>query len=117
MGRDGVRGRGDPPTSAGLIAITLINTSEQEGGLAIGTVASPKTWDDAVAFMSAVDISDPNLVIPDWIVPVPVQLEAGPGARSTAMAEIPSGEVGVLCGAGTFPDITFHDGGTFIVKG
>ena len=108
---------GDPPTSAGPTAITLVNSSEQEAGLAIGTAASPKTWDDVVAFMSTVDLSVPNLVIPDWIVPVPVQLEAGPGARSTAIAEIPSGDVGVLCGAGTFPDLTFHDGGTFIVKG
>jgi inosine-uridine nucleoside N-ribohydrolase len=108
---------GEPPASAGLVKVTLVNTSEQEVGLALGGATPPKTWGDILAFMGTADLSDPNFVLPDWVVPVPLELRATPGELSTAAVQLPAGEVGVLCGAGTFPDLTFHDGGTFIVGG
>ena len=85
--------------------------------LLMGGAAPPKTWADVVAFVQHADLADPNLKAPDWIVQVPVDLSASAGTRSTAFAPIPAGKVGVLCATGTYPDLTFYDGGSFTVGG
>ncbi len=108
---------GEPPTSAGLIQVTFDNTAQEEAALAIGSATPPKTWDDILAFLRQADLSDPNLAVPDWIVQVPVNISATAGTRAVAFAPIPAGEVGLLCVSGTFPDVSFHDGGTFTVGG
>ena len=48
---------------------------------------------------------------------MPVDLSASAGTRSTAFAPIPAGQVGVLCATGTYPDLTFYDGGSITVGG
>ena len=83
----------------------------------MGGAAPPKTWADVVTFVQHADLADPNLKAPDWIVQVPVDLSASAGTRSTAFAPIPAGKVGVLCATGTYPDLTFYDGGSFTVGG
>ena len=83
----------------------------------MGGTSAPKTWADAVTYVQHADLSDPNLRAPDWIIQVPVDLSASAGTRSTAFAPIPAGQVGVLCATGTYPDLTFYDGGSFTVGG
>ena len=85
--------------------------------MVLARATPPKTWDDIVAFVEAADFSDPNLTIPEWVVEVPMELAAAPGARTVAVADVPATEVGVVCATGTFPDFTIHDGGTFAVGG
>ncbi len=67
--------------------------------------------------MGNADLSDPNLQPPDWIVQVPLERRASAGARSSTFAAVPAGETGVLCATGTYPALTFHDGGTFNLGG
>lgn len=107
----------DQPETAGLVEVTLVNTTQGDVAMLMGGAAAPKTWADVVAFVQQADLADPNLKAPDWIVQVPVDLNASAGARSTAFAPIPAGEVGVLCATGTYPDLTFYDGDSFTVGG
>ena len=107
----------DPPDAAGLVQVTLVNTTQRDVALLMGGAAPPKTWADVVTFVQQADLADPNLKAPDWIVQVPVDLSASAGTRSTAFAPIPAGKVGVLCATGTYPDLTFHDGSSFTVGG
>ena len=107
----------DPPAGAGLVKVTLVNTTQGDVALLIGGPVAPKTWDDLVTFVQAADLSDPNLRPPEWIVQVPVNLSASAGTRSTAFAPIPAGTVGALCATGTYPDLTFYDGGSFTAGG
>ena len=67
--------------------------------------------------MGKADLSDPNLQPPSWIVQVPLNLAASAGTRSSTFAAVPAGETGVLCITGTYPALTFHDGGTFSLGG
>ena len=107
----------DQPETAGLVEVTLINRTNNEVALLIGGAVPPKTWADLVAFIEDADLADPNLRPPDWITQVPVNLSASGGARVTAFAPIPAGEVGALCATGAYPDLTFFDGGAFSVEG
>ena len=106
-----------PPDTAGLVEVTLVNTTQRDVALLMGGAAPPKTWADVVTFVQHADLADPNLKAPDWIVQVPVDLSASAGTRSTAFAPIPAAKVGVLCATGTYPDLTFYDGGSFTVGG
>jgi pyrimidine-specific ribonucleoside hydrolase len=108
---------GEPPAGPGLVKFELVNTSTQEVGLNVGGVKPPRTWDDVLAFANEADLTDPNLEIPDWVVPVPLALGAPGGSSAAGYAPLPAGELGVLCLAGTFPEVDFHDGGTFTIGG
>ena len=107
----------DQPDTAGLVEVTLVNTTQGDVAVLMGGAVPPKTWTDIVTFIQEADLADPNLKAPDWIVQVPLDMSASAGARSTAFAPIPAGLVGVLCATGTYPDLTFHDGGSFTVGG
>ena len=100
-----------------MVEVTLINTTDGDVALLMGGAAPPKTWADLVAFIRHADLSDPNLRPPDWITQVPGDVGASGGARTTAFAPIPAGQVGVLCATGSYPDLTFTDGGSFTVGG
>jgi hypothetical protein len=106
---------GDPPRDAGVVRFTLVNTTQQDVTLTVAGTVAPRTWDDVMAFVNAADLSDPNLRPPDWIVPVPLDVSASAGTRHTAFAAIPAGRVGIACVTGPYPDLTFHDGGSFVV--
>ena len=108
---------GEPPAEPGNVKVTLVNNSPEDVGLNVGGVKPPKTWDDVLAFANEADLTDPNLQIPDWVVPVQLELRATAGSTATAYASMPAGELGVLCLAGAFPQVEFHDGGTFTVGG
>ena len=81
-----------PPDTAGLVEVTLVNTTQRDVALLMGGAAPPKTWADVVTFVQHADLADPNLKAPDWIVQVPVDLSASAGTRSTAFAPIPAGQ-------------------------
>jgi hypothetical protein len=80
-------------------------------------VIAPKTWADAVALVKTIDLADPDLITPAWIFQVEGSLGAPPGGTAETIATQPAGTLGVLCATGTFPDLTFHDGGSFVVGG
>ncbi len=42
---------------------------------------------------------------------------ADAGSTVTAFVTLPTGNLGVLCATGTWPDLTFVDGGGFSVGG
>jgi hypothetical protein len=107
----------DPPTTAGPTRFTLVNTSGADANLQGATVVPPKTWDDVIDFIESADLSDPSLQLPAWLVPLEINVQAAAGGSGTGFAALPSGEVGVACVTGTFPDLTFHDGGSFTVGG
>ena len=107
----------DRPKTAGLVEVTLVNTTQRDVALLLGEAAAPKTWADVVTFITHADLADPNLKAPDWIVQVPIDLSASAGTRATAFAPIPAGTVGILCATGTYPDLTFHDGGPITLGG
>jgi inosine-uridine nucleoside N-ribohydrolase len=108
---------GDAPSQPGTTRVTLVNTTPRAVGLAAGHIEPPKTWRDAMALLPTLDLADPSVALPDWIVQIPLQLQAPAGARSAGFAPLPAGEVGVVCVTGTYPKVTFHDGGSFTLSG
>jgi hypothetical protein len=108
---------GDSPTASGPALVRLENTSTSDAGLLVAGVVAPKRWPDAVAFAGTADFSDPNLAIPDWIVPVPGNIYAAPGTTATALAMLPAAEVGILCAVGQWPKFDIADGGAFMIGG
>jgi inosine-uridine nucleoside N-ribohydrolase len=107
----------DSPTASGPALVKLENTSTSDAGLLVAGVVAPKRWPDVVAFAKAADFSDPNLAIPDWIVPVPGNIFAAPGTTATALAALPAAEVGILCAVGQWPKFDITDGGAFMIGG
>jgi inosine-uridine nucleoside N-ribohydrolase len=108
---------GTPPSKAGVVRVTLTNDSTAPGGLLGAGVKAPKTWPDALAFIRAADFSDPNFVVPDWIIPVQGSLFAEAGKVATAFLTFPAGEVGVVCATGEWPKFDLFDAGSFTVGG
>jgi hypothetical protein len=89
----------DQPQAAGLVEVTLVNTTQGDVALLLGGAAAPKTWPDVVTFVQQADLADPNLKAPDWIVQVPVDLRRA-GTRSTAFADPAESASGAT---GTYP--------------
>ncbi len=108
---------GTPPATAGLVKVELANDSSAPVGLLGAGVRAPKTWSDALAFVEGADFSDPNIVIPDWIIPVLGSISAPAGEDATAFVTLPAAEVGVICGTGEWPKFDFFDAGSFPVGG
>ena len=107
---------GTPPASAGPALVRLTNDSDTEVGVLGGAVIAPKAWADAFAFIDAADFADPNLKIPDWMVPLGGSGVSAPaGERVTSFGTLPAGEVGIICGTGPWADFTLVDGGSFFV--
>jgi hypothetical protein len=108
---------GTPPASVGPVLVQLVNDSTAPVGLLAAGINAPKTWADALALLETIDFSDPDLVIPDWIVPVEGDgVNAQAGESVTAPAALPEADVvGVLCGTGEWPDLDMFDGGSFTV--
>lgn len=101
------------PTKAGMTTVTFHNRSAAAAGLLAAGVREPHTWADALAWIDAADMSNPELAIPDWIVQVASDgVYAEAGADATAAVDLPAGTVGVLCGTGEWPKLDFADGGT-----
>ncbi|HEY3335876.1 MAG TPA: nucleoside hydrolase [Candidatus Limnocylindrales bacterium] len=104
---------GTPPTTAGLTKLELHNRSTVPAGILAAGVREPRTWADALAWLETVDFATPGLSIPDWIVQVASDgVYAEAGADATSMVDLPPGTVGLVCGTGTWPDLTFSDGGS-----
>lgn len=106
---------GTPPATAGLVKVELANDSGTPVGLFSAGVRAPKTWPDALAFIEGADFSDPNLVVPDWIIQVEGGAQAEAGEDATAFVTLPAAEVGVICGTGEWPKFDFYDAGSFPV--
>jgi pyrimidine-specific ribonucleoside hydrolase len=103
------------PAEAGDALVTFENRSAGEAALQLARAVEPHTWADAIAWAKRADFSDPNLKPPAWIVPVgAAQAEAG--GSGTTVVTLDAGTFGAVCGVGTYPRITFNDGGTFEVK-
>jgi hypothetical protein len=66
-------------------------------------VETPRTWTDVVAFLESVDLSDPNLAPPDWIIQISSSATADPGGEAVTIASVPAAEVGVICATGEWP--------------
>jgi hypothetical protein len=98
------------------VLLQLTNDSTAPVALLGAGVQAPKTWADAMAFLDAADLSDPNLVIPDWIIQGNGGgVESPAGESATGFAILPAGESGVICGTGEWPALDFVDGGSFVV--
>ena len=106
---------GQPPAEAGLTSVQLVNESDETIALLMGGAKPPKAWPDVVQFIQAADLGDPNLVPPDWIFQIGANVSAEPGSTASAVVTLPAGTLGTLCATGTYPTLTFHDGGTFTV--
>lgn len=106
---------GDPPTTPGTTRFTLVNTSDGDVNLVGAAPTPPKSWDDVMAWVRAADFSDPSLQPPAWVQPLELGFTASAGGRAAGVAPLPAGPIGVACATGTFPDLTFHDGGSFTV--
>jgi purine nucleosidase len=107
---------GTPPASAGPVLTQLTNDSTSPVVLMGAGVAAPKTWADAMAFVDTVDFSDPNLVVPDWIIEgTGGSVQAPAGGSASGFGQLPAGEFGVICGIGVWPAFDFVDGGSFVV--
>jgi inosine-uridine nucleoside N-ribohydrolase len=104
---------GDPPATAGLVRITFTNDATADVALALGGVVAPHTWAEVIALLETIDLEDPDLQVPDWLIEIEGGASAGPGADAVALATLPAGAVGAVCATGTWPDLTFHDGGSF----
>ena len=107
----------DPlPTKAGPTVVEVANTSAMAGGLNIAGIATGHTWQDAITYIQHADLADPALVVPDWIIEVQGgALFAEAGDEASAIATLPAGTVGFVCLAGEWPDLTFVDGGSFVL--
>ncbi len=105
---------GEPPTKAGLVRIDFANRSSLPAGLLAAGARPPKTWADALNLIETIELDDPALVIPDWIVQVdgPGPF-AEPGKDALALVTLPPGSLGVACATGQWPDLAFVDGGSF----
>ncbi len=106
---------GDPPTTGGLLQISFANRGTTGAGLVAAGVVQPRTWADALAWVSTLDLSDESaLAPPDWIIEIEGQgpfAEAGQDA--VVLGELPSGLIGVMCATGDWPNLSFTDGGSF----
>ena len=60
----------EPTSSAGLTTVELRNLGPVTVFLMVGGAVPPKTWADVVAWLSAADLSDPDLAIPAWAIQV-----------------------------------------------
>jgi hypothetical protein len=108
---------GDPPKRAGLVGVQLVNASSEPVSLFMGGARSPKGWADVVAFARAADFGDPNLALPDWVVPVQSDVMAAPGETASAYVTLPPGDLGAMCATGDWPALTLFDAGGFRVGG
>lgn len=106
---------GRPPTTAGLTRVEIANTSTATVGVLVAGVAAPKTWADALALLHSIDLGDPELQVPDWVIQVPGSLGAEAGQTASAIVTLPAAEVGVICGTGEWPKLDFFDAGAFPV--
>ena len=103
------------PARPGDALVTFENRSAGEAALQLARAVEPHTWADAIAWAKRADFSDPNLKPPAWIVPVGAA-QADAGGSGTTVVTLDAGTFGAVCGVGTYPRITFNDGGTFEVK-
>ncbi len=107
---------GDPPTSAGLTSVVLINESEADVVAMFGAATPPKRWKDLLAFIKGADLADPNLSVPEWAVQVAGNISASPGSSASSVVQLPAGELGAVCATGTWPDLEFADAGAFTLE-
>jgi inosine-uridine nucleoside N-ribohydrolase len=106
---------GRPPTTEGLTRVELANTSAATVAVLMAGVAAPKTWTDALALLHSIDLGDPGLQVPDWVIQIPGSLGAEAGRTASAFVTLPAAEVGVICGTGEWPKLDFFDAGSFPV--
>jgi inosine-uridine nucleoside N-ribohydrolase len=117
-GWDGTTCRIDPTTErAGVVRIRFANDSPSDASLLIAGVKAPRTWSDVMEFVNSIDLANPEVQVPDWIIQVGNGIAAGPGSEATNFLGLPEGEVGFFCATGEFPALEFFDGGSFTVAG
>jgi inosine-uridine nucleoside N-ribohydrolase len=105
-----------PPSAAGLTTVTLHNRGPAPAGLLAAGVVPPKSWADALTWVETVDLAGTEPAVPDWIVQVAGQgPSAEAGRDAIALVQLPAGTVGILCAVGDWPNLTFTDGGTFVL--
>jgi hypothetical protein len=80
-------------------------------------IVPPHTWDEALTWVDAADLGDPNLKPPAWIEPVQLSLTAETGGTGQAIVTLEAGSYGAACGTGTWPEIRPTSGGTFTLGG
>ena len=107
----------DRPKTAGLVEVTLVNTTQRDVALLLGEAAAPKTWADVVTFITHADLAARTSRPRTGSSRCRSTWSASAGTRATAFAPIPAGTVGILCATGTYPDLTFHDGGPITLGG
>ncbi len=100
---------------SGVARIVLANDAASVVSVLIAGVEEPKTWSDVLQFVDSVDLADPDVQVPDWIIQVGDGVTAGPGSETTAFLGLPAGAVGFICATGEFPAFEFFDGGSFPV--
>ena len=89
--------------TAGSVRLEVANGSDESLAVLLAGVETPRTWADVVAFIESVDVSDPNLAPPDWIIEISSSATADPGGQAVAIASVPAAEVGAVCATGEWP--------------
>ncbi len=102
--------------NAGTVIASLVNDATEPVGIGMATTIPPKTWRDAIDFVRTSDPANPEAALPDWLVELGTLGVVEPDAPTTSIIEIPAGEVGAVCATGTWPDLEYHDGGSFVVE-
>jgi inosine-uridine nucleoside N-ribohydrolase len=100
---------------SGVVRVRLTNDAASGLSVLIAGVEAPKTWSDVLLFVDSVDLANPDVEVPDWVIQVGDGIFAEPGTEQTAFLGLPAGEVGFLCATGEFPAFEFFDGGSFPV--
>jgi len=94
---------GSSGLTAGSVRLEVANRSDQALAALLAGVETPRTWTDVVAFLESVDLLDPNLAPPEWIIQISSSATADPGGEAVAIASVPAAEVGVICATGEWP--------------
>jgi hypothetical protein len=102
---------------AGAARLTVTNESDADVTVFLAAVEAPRTWEDAIALIESVDLSDPAFVPPDWIIPIDGSATALAGAEAVTIASVPAAEVGAICATGEWPDLDIVPGNSIHVAG
>jgi len=96
---------GSDGLAAGAVRLVLTNTSDAPVAAFLVGVEAPGTWADLVELVEAIDLADPNLQPPEWVVPIDGSATAAAGATSEAIMSIPTTAVGAICATGEWPTL------------
>ena len=100
---------GDPPSTAGLRALTMENRTDVDGGAFVVAVEAPHTWAELLDFIATFEVEG-GTEPPTWISAVATDFGAPARDETTTLVDLPPGVSGALCVSGDCPDIELVPG-------